>query len=383
MSNGFHGKTPKGWGCWTVPAVCALFFVILFIFLLMMDTGGGWIDLDFSIGGIWRDVKNDRRHSAEDRRLFDEIKGYEALGGPEASEALLNIAFSGPRIYSSRAEAFAALGRLGRLEDVPELIKHSDWYNQVAPKYMLNVAPVLGQIGGDEACRALSRKLLVDSERAAYDHTDAYGWQDFKIKLLIEAIREGQCLSNGEMNLRLQRFAFDPWVPQGLMTPALESLAENGNERAVRYLQKMENPPDTEAMSLDEFRNFLSDPSYPMFVRTEHSKKLIDRKESKVRLLDVLLESQVQWYKEAPGELIAWPGHVNWEYIGSGILYREFSAWEGLPESYFEDWIKKLPDQLPGLDEAAALMLKDVQGLERSHIRYRTNYENRMRLGKQ
>jgi hypothetical protein len=370
---GPHKKSSKGIGCWTVLVLCALF---LAGFVILFWDDGGFITLE----GIWDSIWDERQHSAENRRLFNEIRRVEALGGAEASEELFKIALSGPKVYRSRMETFAALGRLGRPEDVPELIKRFDWYSQPVSDYMPYVASALGQIGGEEACLALNHKFLVQSEEMIYQHQHHSKYRFYDLPSLATAINEAQCLPQEEINRLVKRIAFDMWTAEWLMMPSLENLANGGDEQARSLIQVIAHPPDVTKTSLVQFREILDDPAVPMFVRERLLGHLINRTESKRQLIDFLLERHILRRKAAPDNLRGWPGRVYWPNIVNAILNDRISSWDGLPETYLQDWAKKIPSMLPEDEDAAAYIVQKLIGLEGSHVRNRTNYESRTRV---
>jgi hypothetical protein len=310
--------------------------------VIFSDQGGGWIR--FSLKGIFKEVLVEREEKTEGRRVLKEIKNLESQNNQEASTGLLLIAFDNGNANVARSEAFMALGRLGRLEDVSELLNRSQWYEGNGALMMYWVAEALGEIGGEQACAALNEKFLSDSEEVVYIPGNSY-----YLDPLVSGIRKGQCLSDKEIKEKLRRFIRDMWAVKGIHETSLTILAKTGDKEAVDTLAKYERikagypwkkktkyPWQIPAEEgINDYRNILLDPGCPWYLKISPASRLGYQPWSKGVLLDAYFETMTLWYSSE--NAILYKKRDEWmKRFGEGIINARQSQWEGEYENYFE-----------------------------------------------
>lgn len=317
---------------------------------------------EVTLGGVaeegWQKIR-DAGYRAEIREL-------ERKGGAEASRRLLELAREPKASYKITVEAIHAIGRLGRREDVSGLMQYSGWNRDGIPSGLSWTTDALADIGGPEACAALTELLrdrLPGLARRNY-------LSDVDIGHLATAVERAECLNQEDLRSVLWTHGSDLWVAENVQQGALRFLADRGDAKAssrvVEYAELLAIS-DADYLAVEEL---VVRSDLPWWLRARvmsgynysgyggYVAALLPRE----RLFDTHFRVLLSVYAAAPpeeeqrrGELGRWTDRIAWNPRAS---------WDGgQPAAYFaqkrEEYQATLPADLyarvsPWIDDAEA-----------------------------
>ncbi|MDT8396925.1 MAG: hypothetical protein RRA32_10880 [bacterium] len=195
----------------------------------------------------------------------------------------------------------------------------------------------MAEIGGEEACAALERKLFVDAESAKYSHVSGY-----TLEAVVSGIERARCRTAEEVDELLWRFGRDMWPDKWVHEVSLEILADEGDKKAAAILDRYRTTLEAyrqggyESYSLSEFRGSLLDGSLPWYLKAHIANGLRYKDaSSKEAILDLYLRAMSAWY--AVDASVRFTSRNQWFIeLGRGIVRSRRSAWQGWPEDFFD-----------------------------------------------
>lgn len=324
-----------------IPTVLLLFIALCTVFLLFSNRGDS--PIDFSLKGFFREMMANGKLKLENRTLLKRIGALEKRRDEDAFDEILEIGLKGGTPYKARMKAFQALGRIGNHEDVNLLVERSLWYQGSDALYMAWVAETIGEIGGDEACRALEYKLFEGAQNVKYSSVSG-----FALDTVVSGIKQANCLTIEEIHEQLWIYGRDMWAGMWVQEESMDILAGEGNEEAIRLLEEYRVVLNSYKergyanYSLDGFNMSLLDGSLPWHIKSRIADGLRYKGSApKEEILNLYLQMMRDWYSDDAS--VRFKIRDDWLMeLGKGIVRSRKSSWQGQPKQYFDGYEDKI-----------------------------------------